>query len=82
MAAFHLRLSDALYARLRARAQSDGRSINAEVVTILERELARPDAGEFMRRLDELRSRMTLPADAAKPEDLIRADRDSDHGRL
>jgi plasmid stability protein len=82
MAAFHLRLPDELYERLRKRAGAEGRSINAEVLTILERDLARPDPGEFMRRLDELRSRMTLPPDAPKPEDLIRADRDSDHGRL
>ena len=82
MAAFHLRLPDELYERLRKRAGAESRSINAEVVSILERDLARPDPGEVMRRLDELRSRMILPPDAPKPEDLIRADRDSDHGRL
>lgn len=82
MAAFHLRLPDELYERLRKRAGAEGLSINAKIVNMLERDLARPDPTEFMRRLDELRSRMTLPPDAPMPEDLIRADRDSDHGRL
>jgi len=82
MAAFHLRLPDELYKRLRKRAGAEGRSINAEVVSILERDLARPDPAEFMRRLDELRSRWTISPDVPMPEDIIRADRDSDHGRL
>jgi plasmid stability protein len=81
MAAFHLRLPDELYARLRRRAASEGRSINAEVVQILERDLARPDPSEFMRRLDELLSEWTIPPGAPMPEELIRADRDSDYGR-
>ena len=82
MAAFHLRLRDELYERLRKRAGTEGRSINAEIVSILERDLARPDPTEFLRKLDELRSRWTIPPDAPMPEDIIRADRDSDHGRL
>ena len=82
MAAFHLRLPDELYGRLRQRARRHGQSINGEIVAILETELDRPDAGELMRKLDELRSRMTLPPGVPMPEDLIRADRDSDHGRL
>lgn len=82
MAAFHLRLPDELYERLRKRAGTEGRSINAEVVSILERDLARPGPAEFMQKLDELRSRWTIPPGAPRPEDMIRADRDSDHGRL
>jgi plasmid stability protein len=82
VAAFHLRLPDELYEQLRKRAGGEGRSINAEVVSILERDLARPDSTEFMRKLDELRSRMTLPPGTPMPEHIIRADRDSDHGRL
>jgi plasmid stability protein len=81
VAAFHLRLPDELYERLRKRAGVEGRSINAEVVTILERDLARPDRGEFIKRLDELLSEWTIPAGAPMPEELIRADRDTDHGR-
>jgi plasmid stability protein len=82
VAAFHLRLPDDLYERLRKRAAADGRSINAEIITILERDLARPQPGEFMRRLDELRAEWTIPPGAPLPAELIRADRDSDHGRL
>jgi plasmid stability protein len=82
VAAFHLRLPDDLYERLRKRAAADGRSINAEIITILERDLARPQPGEFMRRLGELRAEWTIPPGAPMPEELIRADRDSDHGRL
>ena len=82
MAAFHLRLPDELYARLRKRAQADGRSINAEIVAIVEAELERPDPEDFMQRLDELLSGWTIPPDAPMPEDIIRTDRDSDHGRL
>jgi plasmid stability protein len=82
MAAFHLRLPDELYERLRERARSEGRSVNAKVIAILESDLSRPTHEEFMRRLDELRAQWTLPPDAPKPEALIREDRDSDHGRL
>jgi plasmid stability protein len=82
VAAFHLRnIPDELYERLRQRAGREGRSINAEILSILERELTRPDLDEFMRRLDELRSRWTIPAGSPRPEGQIRADRDSDHGR-
>lgn len=78
MPAFHLRnIPDDLYARLRKRARAEGRSINAEILAILERELDRPDPQELMRRLDELRSEWTLSPEAPKPEDLIREDRDS-----
>lgn len=78
MAAFHLRnIPDELYERLRRRARSEGRSVNAEILSILERDLSRPSHEEFMRRLDELHSRWTLSPDAPAPEDLIREDRDS-----
>ena len=78
MAAFHLRnIPPELYERLRARARGEGRSVNAEILWILERDLARPTGKEFMRRLDELRARINLSPDAATPEDLIREDRDS-----
>lgn len=82
MAAFHLRLPDELYERLRERARSEGRSVNAKVIALLEHDLSRPTHEEFMRRLDELRAEWTLSPDAPRPEVLIREDRDSDHGRL
>jgi plasmid stability protein len=78
VAAFHLRnIPDELYERLRARARSNGRSVNAEIRSILERELARPTHDDFMRRLDDLHARWKLSPDAPAPEDLIREDRDS-----
>jgi plasmid stability protein len=81
VAAFHLRLPDELYERLRKRAGAEGRSINGEIVAILEAELDRPDHGDFTRKLDELLSEWTIPPGGPMPEELIRADRDSDHGR-
>ena len=82
MAAFHLRnIPPDLYERLRSRAASDGRSINSEILDILERHLSRPSAEELDAKLRDLHQRIRLPADAPRPEDLIRADRDSDHGR-
>ena len=78
MAAFHLRsIPDELYARLRERAAQAGRSVNGEILAILERDLGRPSAEELNRRLHELLGRIKLSPDAPKPEDLIREDRDA-----
>lgn len=78
MAAFHLRdIPDDTYARLRERAARNGRSINAEVLWIVDKELGGPTEEEFNARLDRLLGEWTRPADAPAPEDLIRADRDS-----
>jgi plasmid stability protein len=78
LAAFHLRnIPDHLYVSLRERAAREGRSVNAQILEILERDLARPSSEELNRRLHELRARFTLPPDAPKPEDLIRRDRDA-----
>jgi plasmid stability protein len=78
VAAFHLRnIPDDLYARLRERATREGRSVNGEILAILERELSRPTPEEFERRLAELHQRIKLSADAPPPEQLIREDRDA-----
>jgi plasmid stability protein len=78
VAAFHLRnIPPELYERLRERAARDGRSINAEILSILERNLSVPSEAEFERRLAELHSRWRLSPDAPTPEELIRKDRDS-----
>ncbi len=77
MAAFHLRdIPDDTYAQLRERAARNGRSINAEVLWIVDRELGRPSGEELLQRLRRLRAEWTLPPDAPRPEDLIREDRD------
>ena len=78
MAAFHLRnIPEGLYERLRERAAQDGRSINAEILNILDRELSRPSPEEFEARLRDLHRRIRLSPDAPTPEQLIREDRDS-----
>ena len=78
MAAFHLRdIPEETYARLRERAARNGRSINAEVLWIVDKELGGPDPEELIARLARLRAEWTLPPDAPRPEELIRADRDS-----
>jgi plasmid stability protein len=66
-----------LYKRLRARARRNSRSLNAEVVEILEATAARDaESALITRRLAELAERIDLPADAPKPEEIIRGERD------
>ena len=74
-------IPEPVYAKLQARAEKAGRSVNRELLQIVEKELARPTPEELDARLRRLRRRLRLPADAPRPEDLIREDRDSDHGR-
>jgi plasmid stability protein len=82
VANFHLRdIPEPVYRKLRARARVAGRSVNKELLAIVERELARPTPEELDRRLAKLRREIGAPLDVIPPEDLIRADRDSDHGR-
>lgn len=78
MAAFHVRdIPPELLERLRTRAAAEGRSMNAEILTILERELSKRTPEEVMRSIRERRERITLSPNAPKPEDLIREARDS-----
>lgn len=82
MANFHIRdIPDPLYKRLQERARKAGRSVNRELLHIVEKDLARPTPEELTARLHELRKSIRLPVDAPRPEDLIREDRDTDHGR-
>ena len=82
MANFHLRdIPESLYEKLQQRARKAGRSVNKELLQIVERELDRPTPEELDAKLHALRRRVRLPPDAPRPEDLIREDRDSDHGR-
>ncbi len=65
-------------ATLRELARENNRSLNAELAAILaEKAARRRQRGELTRRLAEIAARVHLPPDAPKPEDLIRADRDS-----
>ena len=79
MPAVHIRdVDEAVLATLREAARETDRSLNAELVATLEERAARHrQRGEMTRRLAEIADRVRLPPDAPKPEDLIRADRDS-----
>jgi plasmid stability protein len=67
-----------VYRSLRARAKENGRSINAEALEILTTAADRARRERpITDRLREIAREINLPADAPKPEDLIRADRDS-----
>jgi plasmid stability protein len=66
-----------VYAALKKRASRNGRSLNAEVIRVLE-EVAEHE-GRQTRITDELRrlaAEIKLPPDAPKPEDIIREERD------
>ena len=79
MPAVHIRDVDKeVLATLREIARENDRSLNAELVATLEERAARHrQKGEMTRRLAEIADRVRLPPDAPKPEDLIRAARDS-----
>jgi antitoxin FitA len=72
-----------VYEALRARAAREGRSMNAEVISILRRSLAsRRDPEDVIADLRRFRERVQLPPEAPLPEDLIREDRDAGHRGL
>ncbi len=79
MPALHIRdVPTSVVAALKERARSSGRSLNAELVALLAEGARRHrERGTLTRRLAEIADRVNLPPDAPKPEDLIRADRDS-----
>jgi plasmid stability protein len=65
------------YKRLQARARRNGRSLNAEVLELIDEAVLReltPD--EITDRLAELAAQIDLSQDAPRPEDLIREERD------
>jgi hypothetical protein len=77
--AIHIRdVPEDVLATLKESARENSRSLNAELVATLEERAARHrQRDEITRRLAEIAARINLPPDAPKPEDLIRADRDS-----
>ena len=79
MPAVHIRdVDEGVLSTLREIARENDRSLNAELVATLEERAARHrQKGEMTRRLAEIADRVRLPPDAPKPEDLIRAARDS-----
>ncbi len=54
--------------------------MNAEILTILGRDLARRSPDELMQSIRERSRRISLSPSAPKPEDLIREARDSRYG--
>jgi plasmid stability protein len=76
--ALHIRnVPPEVYATLKERAARNGRSLNAEVISVLEataqREQRRTPITDELRRLAR---EIRLPPDAPKPEDVIREGRD------
>jgi plasmid stability protein len=79
MPTIHVRnVPEPVYEALRTRARRNGRSLNAEVVSALARDVGR-DASDLTvtERMEALARRIELPPDAPRPEDLIRELRDS-----
>jgi len=66
-----------LYKRLRARARRNGRSLNAEVLELIDAAVLRElTSDEITDRLAELAAEIDLPPGAPRPEDIIRQERD------
>jgi plasmid stability protein len=66
-----------LYKRLRARARRNGRSLNAEVLELIDEAVLRElTSEEITDRLAELAAEIDLPPDAPRPEDIVRQERD------
>ena len=78
MATLYVRdVPEKLYKRLRARARRNGRSLNAEVLELIDEAVLRElTSDEITDRLAELAAEIDLPPNAPKPEDIIRQERD------
>ena len=78
MATLYVRdVPEKLYKRLRARARRNGRSLNAEVLELIDEALLRElTSDEITDRLAELAAEIDLPPDAPRPEEIIREERD------
>ena len=78
MATLYVRdVPEKLYKRLRARARRNGRSLNAEVLELIDEAVLRElTSDEFTDRLAELAAEIDLPPDAPRPEEIIREERD------
>jgi plasmid stability protein len=79
MPTIHVRnVPEPVYEALRTRAKRNGRSLNAEVVAALARDVGRDSSHlTVTERMEALARRIELPPDAPRPEDLIRELRDS-----
>jgi|GraSoiStandDraft_55_1057291.scaffolds.fasta_scaffold673416_2 hypothetical protein len=69
-----------IYEEVKRWAEGSGRSVNAEVLALLEREAERRKKnGEWWQSVLDLQSEISLSPNAPRPEDLIREDRDHGH---
>ena len=78
MAILHIdNVPERLYARLHDRAAVEGRSLDEEVIALLERELGepRPSIRELLDVIERRRERYPLPAGAPDVVELLREDR-------
>ncbi|MDQ2981554.1 MAG: Arc family DNA-binding protein [Actinomycetota bacterium] len=77
MATLYVRdVPEKLYKRLQARARRNGRSLNAEVLELIDEAVLRElTSEEITERLAELAAEIDLPPDAPRPEDIIREER-------
>ena len=70
----------ALYADLVRWAEEAGRSVNSEMLALLEREAERRERhSDWWQKVLALRDQITLPPDAPRAEEIIRWDRDHGH---
>jgi plasmid stability protein len=78
VAAFHVRdIPPELLERLRERARREGRSMNSEMLAILENGLSTTSPEDWLLGLDEFRAKYATAPLEPPPEVLIREDRDS-----
>lgn len=75
----HLRGVDPeIHEALRKRAAANGRSVNAEILAIVEDEIQEElERGRLLQELNRLRREIHLPPDAPMPEQIIREARDA-----
>jgi plasmid stability protein len=80
----HIRnVPDGVYQALRERATRGHRSLNAEVIDLLEKSLAMELETERLRaQLEEFRREWLAPDDAPTPEEMIRAGREERDRRI
>jgi len=69
-----------IYDEVKRWAEGSGRSVNAEMLALLEREAERRKKhSEWWQSVLDLQSEISLSPNAPSPEDLIREDRDHGH---
>ena len=69
-----------LYAQLMRWAEESGRSVNSQVLALLEREAERrTQRDDWWQKVLALQEEFTLSPDAPRAEDIIRWDRDHGH---